>query len=106
MTIPDHDDPLAGRHDGLRLDVTLTTDDDGALRCTIHPPDVSADEATTRWLTAEQGSFVDARAIRRAAVDATFLSPSGNPSRMASEPATDGVASDRTAADGFDFFSP
>jgi len=25
---------------------------------------------------------------------------------MAPEPATDGVASDRTAADGFDFFSP
>lgn len=64
MTIPDHDGPLAGRHDGPRLGATLTTDDDGALRCTIHPPDVPADEVTTRWLTAEQGSFVDAGAMR------------------------------------------
>jgi len=61
------------------------------------------DEVTTRWLTAERGSVVDPGPC--AAVDATFLSPSGNPSRMAPEPATDGVASDRTVTDGFGFFS-
>jgi hypothetical protein len=37
---------------------------------------------------------------------ATFLLRSDDALRMAPEPATDGVASDRTVTDGFGFFSP
>jgi len=46
------------------LAVNLSTTNDGRLRCTLRPADVTADEVGGRWLTAYQNAFVDAGAMR------------------------------------------
>jgi len=50
--------------DRPQLCASLTTAGDGRLQCTLHPPDPDDDAATTRWLTALQGAFVDAESMR------------------------------------------
>jgi hypothetical protein len=46
------------------LSASLVTAGDGRLQCTLHPPQPADDEVTTRWLTALEDSFVDARSMR------------------------------------------
>ncbi|WP_254839424.1 DUF7511 domain-containing protein [Natronomonas marina] len=65
MSTTDHDaDRPLRRADRPPLCASLTTVEDGLLQCTLHPPDPDEAAATTRWLTAEQGSFVDAGSMR------------------------------------------
>jgi hypothetical protein len=54
---PDPDAPT-GRHDGGELTARIATTDAGTTVCTIYPSHVAADEQTSTWISAEEGSFV------------------------------------------------
>lgn len=45
--------------DGPQLVARVTTTDDGRDQCTIHPEAATEREVTTRWITADEGSFVE-----------------------------------------------
>lgn len=45
--------------DGPQLVARVTTSDDGRDQCTIHPESATDREVTTRWITADEGSFVE-----------------------------------------------
>lgn len=45
--------------DRQRLRVRYTTTGDDRTQCTLFPADVPPVERLTRWITAEEGSFVD-----------------------------------------------
>ena len=55
----DGDDPEERSADGPELRARTTTDDDGTTECTIYPADVCDDQRTTRWITAEEDSYVE-----------------------------------------------
>ena len=58
-------DDLEERHaDGPDLRARTTTQDDGTVACTIYPADASGDDRTTRWITAEEGSYVELPRMR------------------------------------------
>lgn len=42
----------------------VTTASDGTTECTIFPEDLPKAERTTTWITAGEGSFLDAEAVR------------------------------------------
>lgn len=50
------DDPV---DDGPTLTARVTTADDGRTECTIHPESAADEEVTTRWIRAEEGSYVE-----------------------------------------------
>lgn len=59
--------------DGDRLDDSLeipffrartTPGEDGTLQCTIFPGDVRNEKRTSRWITAEEGGYVDLDQVR------------------------------------------
>jgi len=65
MSSTDHDDGRPREREAApTLAANLSTADDGRLRCTLRPADVTADEVGGRWLTAYQNAFVDAGAMR------------------------------------------
>lgn len=45
--------------DGPQLIARVTTTADGRDQCTIHPESAADEEVTTRWITADEGSFVE-----------------------------------------------
>lgn len=45
--------------DGPQLIVRMTTTEDGRRQCTIHPESASNPRNTTRWITADEDSFVE-----------------------------------------------
>lgn len=53
----DGDDDLVER--APALEAQLTTTDDGRTRCTIHPAAASDDDVTARWISAEEGSYIE-----------------------------------------------
>lgn len=58
---PGGDDDLVD--DGPALTAQVTTTDDGRTRCTIHPESATDEEVTTRWISADEGSFVELEAV-------------------------------------------
>lgn len=50
--------------DGHELTARLATTDDGTTICTIYPPRVERQAQTTTWISAEEGSYVDAEQVR------------------------------------------
>lgn len=50
--------------DGPEFHARTTTQDDGTVECTIYPADAPAGERTTRWITAEEGSYVGLGGMR------------------------------------------
>lgn len=55
----DSEDARADGASGPELRARTTTHDDGTTECTIYPADASDDRRTTRWITAEEGSYVE-----------------------------------------------
>ena len=55
----DGEDTRERNGDGPELRARTTTDEDGIVECTIYPADASDDSRTTRWITAEEGSYVE-----------------------------------------------
>lgn len=60
-----------GSHDAQRPPTTaheltsrVATTDDGTTICTIYPPRVETQAQTTTWISAEEGSYVDAAEYR------------------------------------------
>lgn len=45
--------------DGPTLTSRVTTTDDGRTQCTIHPESATDEEVTTRWITADEGSYIE-----------------------------------------------
>ena len=65
MYSADHDDGRPREREAApMLAVNLSTADDGRLRCTLRPADVTADEVSGRWMTAYRDAFVDAESMR------------------------------------------
>lgn len=50
-------------NDGPQLIVRMTTADDGRRQCTIHPESATERRTTTRWITADEDSFVELETI-------------------------------------------
>lgn len=44
---------------GPQLIARLTRAEDGRMHCTIHPESATDRENTTRWITADEDSFVE-----------------------------------------------
>lgn len=42
----------------------VVSHDDGPDECTVYPVDVTEDELLTRWITAEEGSYVSVHRMR------------------------------------------
>lgn len=55
----DGEDAEDGGPSGPQFHARTTTDEDGTMECTIYPADASDDQRTTRWITAEEGSYVE-----------------------------------------------
>lgn len=49
--------------DGPALTARVTTTDNGRSQCTIHPESAMDEDVTTRWITAEEGAFVELDAV-------------------------------------------
>lgn len=49
---------------GPALEARLTSTDDGRTRCTIHPAAAQDGEVTARWISADEGSFVELPAVQ------------------------------------------
>lgn len=45
--------------EGPQLIAQVSTTEDGRDQCTIHPESATDQEVTTRWITAEEDSFVE-----------------------------------------------
>lgn len=43
---------------------TVVTYEDGPCRCTIHPREVTDQDETTAWITAESGAFFSVDEVR------------------------------------------
>lgn len=50
--------------DGIELRADVTERDDGPDECTIWPHDASGRDLLTRWVAAEEGSFVSLTEMR------------------------------------------
>lgn len=46
-------------NNGPQLIARLTTTEDGRTQCTIHPESATNRQNTTRWITADEDSFVE-----------------------------------------------
>lgn len=58
-------DVMIERHDEVpELHARTSTGTDGTTECTIFPAHVSDEEATTTWVSAKEGSFVDVEEMR------------------------------------------
>ena len=55
----DGEDTRERNADGPQLRARTTTHEDGTMECTIYPADASDDRRTTRWITAEEDSYVE-----------------------------------------------
>jgi hypothetical protein len=65
MTPTESDDAAEERYvEGPEFCSRTTTRDDGTLECTIYPTDVPAEDRPTRWITAEEGSYVGLGGMR------------------------------------------
>jgi len=58
------DDPVDNYEDAPQLHARTSTQGDGTMACTIYPADSSDEERITRWITAEEGSYVDLAGLR------------------------------------------
>ena len=58
-------DDLEERYaNGPELRARTSTQEDGTMECTIFPADTSGEERTTRWISAEEGSYVELPQMR------------------------------------------
>lgn len=46
-------------NDGPQLIARMTRTEDGQRQCTIHPESATDRRAATRWITAEEDSFIE-----------------------------------------------
>lgn len=58
MAASDHSTDIRVSPAGPEMCATLATADDGTTLCTIYPKQAEADAETSRWVSAEEGSYV------------------------------------------------